>query len=71
MHRHFFLWIEVVQEGNEPLPHYNLCGMHMPSGRLIKYQRMQRCDRKTQMLWRRRYVAIAIQCAESSFSLMG
>ena len=71
MYRHFFSWIEVVQEGNEPLPHYNLCGMHMPSGRLIKYQRMQRCDMNNKMWWRRRDIAIKNRYAEVSFSLTG
>ena len=39
MYRHFFLPIAVVQEGMEPLPCCDLCGLHMPAGRLIKHQR--------------------------------
>ena len=45
--------------------------MHMPTGRIIKHQQTQRCDRKTQMRWQRRDVAIAIQCADAPFSLTG
>ena len=47
MYINFFLRIAVVQEGREPLPLCNLCGMHMPVGCLIKHQRKQRCNRNT------------------------
>ena len=71
MHRHFFLWIEVVQDGKKPLPHCDLCGMHMPEGFMIKRQSTQQCDRNTQMMWQRRDVIIARRCAEASFRLTG
>ena len=41
MYLHFWSQVEVVQEGEEPLPCCNLCGMHMPAGRLIKYPRTE------------------------------
>ena len=71
MWRHFFSRIVVVQEGKEPLTLCNLCGMHMPAGRLIKHHKTQRCDRNTQIRWRRREFAITSRCAEVSFSLTG
>ena len=37
----------------------------------IVHVRTQRCDRNTQIWWRRRDVAITSQCAEASFSLAG
>ena len=37
MLRTFWSQIAVVQEGNEPLPHCDMCGMHMPVGRLVKH----------------------------------
>ena len=45
--------------------------MHMPAGRLIKHRRTARCNKNTQMRWRRRYVAIANKCTEATFSLTG
>ena len=38
MFRHFWSQIAVVQKGKEPLPCFNLCGMHMPAGRIIKHR---------------------------------
>ena len=71
MFQHFFSRIEVVQEGKDPLPRYDLCGIHMPVVQLIKHQRTQRCDRNMQMWWQRRDSAISSQCADSTFSLTG
>ena len=51
MYRHFLSQMAVVQEGREPLPHYNLCGIYMPVGRLVKHQMTQWCVQNTQMLW--------------------
>ena len=45
--------------------------MHMPAGRLIKNRRTERCDKNTQMLWRRRDAAIADKCLEETLSLTG
>ena len=59
----------VVQDGKDPLPRCDLYVMHMPEGRMIKHQRMQRCDRKIQMHWQRKDVLIASRCAEAYFIL--
>ena len=71
MYRHFFSQITVVQEGRESLPRCDLCGMHIPAGRLPKHQRTQRYNHNIQMRWWRRDVAISSRCAEASFSLTG
>ena len=71
MRRNLFARIAVVQEGREPLPRCDLCGMHMPEGLILKHQQTKRSDRNTQMRWRSREVAIASLCAEVSFSLTG
>ena len=71
IYRYFLSRIAVVQKGKDLLPRCDLCGMNMPERRLIKHERTQRCDRNTQMLWRRRDAAIARRCAEASFSLAG
>ena len=45
MYRHFHSRVAMVQEGKEPLPRCIVCGTHIPSGRLINYQRIIQCDR--------------------------
>ena len=47
MYQHFFSQISLLQEGKEPLPHCDLCSMHMPAGQLIKNQQIKRCNRNT------------------------
>ena len=71
MYRHLFSHKVVVQEEMEPMPRCDLFGMHMPSGRLLKHQQTERCDRNTQIRWRRRDAAIASRCKEATFSLTG
>ena len=71
MYMNFYADIVLVLEGRETLPHCNLCGIHMPSGRLLKHQRTNWCDRNMQMRWQKRDVAIASQCREAMFSLTG
>ena len=71
MYRHFLARIKVVQEGREPLPRCDLCGMHIPAGRLLKHQREKRCNRNTQMRWRWKDVAIVSQCEGMTFILTG
>ena len=61
----------VVQEGTEPLPHCDLCGIHMPVVRLIRNRKTALCDRNTQMRWRRWDVAITARCLEAISSLTG
>ena len=65
----FWSHIAVVQERKEPLPHCDLCGMHMPEGQLIKNFRIERCDRNTQMRWWRRDVEIEAKCTGATLSI--
>ena len=71
MYHHFRSKVDLVQEGAELLPCYDLCGMHMPLGRLIKHHRTARCDKNTHIRWWRRDVAIADKCSEATFSRTG
>ena len=71
MYRHFLSQIAVVQEGMEPLPRCDLCGMHMSAGRILKHQRTKWCDRNMHIRWRRKDVAIASRCEGVTFSLTG
>ena len=68
---HFRSKVVVVQEGKELLPRCDMCRMHMPVKRLIRYRRKARCDRNTQMRWRRKDVAVAAKFLEATFSLTG
>ena len=63
--------VAVFQEGKEPLPRCDLCGIHMPVRRLIRHRKTARCNRNTQMRWRRWDVAIAARCLEAKLSLTG
>ena len=50
---------------------FDLCGMHMRAGRLIKHQKTDSCDQNTQMRWRSRDVAIASRCEGAMFNFTG
>ena len=71
MYRPFWSQVAVVQEGKEPLSHCGFFGMHMPAGCLIKHQQTARSDNNTNMMWRRRDVAIAEKCTGATFSITG
>ena len=71
MYHHFWSRVTVVQEGAEPLHCFDFFGMHMPAGRLINHQRIARCDKNTQIWWRRRDVDIVDNFLEATFSLTG
>ena len=69
MHRHFFSKVAVLQVGSEPLPCCNMSVMHMPAGRLIKYRRMDRCFKNTEMRIRFRDIDVVIRCSGVEFRL--
>ena len=69
IYRHFFARILVVKEGREPLPCWDLCGMNIPEGQLLKHQQTQRYERNMQIQWQRRDIAIASRYADAYFSL--
>ena len=71
MYPHFKSKVAVFQGGTEPLPRRDLCGMHMPAGRLIRHRKTARYDKNTQMRWRRWDVAITARFLEATFSLTG
>ena len=66
---HFRSKMAVVQEGTEPLPRCDLCGM--PDGRITSNKKTVRRNKNTQMRWRRRDVAITPRCLDATFSLTG
>ena len=54
-----------------PLPHCNLCRIHMAAGRIIKHRWTEICINNTHMRWRRRDVEIAENFTEETFSPTG
>ena len=46
-----------------------MCGMHIPTGRLIKHWRTARCFKNTNMRLRQKDVEVASWCAEMDFKL--
>ena len=69
MYRIFRSKVAVLQEGKEPLPLCNMCGMHMLARRMIKHQRTARCFNNTDMQLRHRSVEVTSQCLEIELSL--
>ena len=61
--------VAIIQEGPEPLPKCDHCGMHMPADRPIKHIRMARCNKETYMQIRWRDVEMVDICGEMEFRL--
>ena len=61
----------MLQEGSETTPRCDMCGMHMPVGRLIKYWRMACCFKRTEMRLRQKYVEVTSRYADMEFNLEG
>ena len=73
---HFMYWywksnIEIIQEGPEPLPRCDHCGMHMLAARMIRHRRMSRRNNATEMHLGWRDVEMAKRCEEMDFILYG
>ena len=45
MYRHWKSQVLILQEGTPPLPLCSNCGMHMNVAKMIRNQRMDRCNR--------------------------
>ena len=61
----------VLQEGSETLPRCDMCGIHIPEGRLIKNWRMVCFLKNTEKRIRRKDVEVTSQCAEIEINLAG
>ena len=71
MFRHWKLKVAILQEGTEPFPQCDQCGMHMPEARIFKQRQSDKCHKLTEirLLWRD--VGMAERCGEMEFSLEG
>ena len=71
MYINFLLKVTVLQEGRDPLPRCDMCGMHMPAGRLLKHRRRACRFKNTEMRIRHRDVDVASRCLDMEFRLTG
>ena len=58
-----------MQEGTEPLPQCDQCGMHMPTARILKHGQSNKCHKVMERGFRRRDVDMAERYGEMEFSL--
>ena len=59
----------VLQEGRQPLPCCDMCGIHIPVGRMLKYWRTAHCFKNIEIRIRCRDVEVGIQCMEMELIL--
>ena len=71
MFRHWKSKVAILQEGPEPLPLCDQCGMHMQVARLFKQRHSDKFHKSTERRLRQRDVDIAARCGEMEFSLDG
>ena len=69
MYRHWKSKEEILQEGPEPIPRCDQCGMHMPADKLFKNRRTEICNKVTKRQIRWRDVDMEERCADMEFSL--
>ena len=61
--------MEILQEGQEPLPRCDQCGMYMPAARMFKHRRADRCKKATEMRLIQRDVEMEERCRDMEFIL--
>ena len=71
MYQHWKSKMAIMQEGTEPLPPCDRCGMHMPVARIFKHRKSDKCHKATERRLRRRDMEMAERCGEMDFSLEG
>ena len=71
MFRHWKSKVAILQEGPEPLPRCDQCGMHMQAARLFKHRQSYKCHKLTEIRLRRRDVEMAARCGETEFKPHG
>ena len=62
MFRHLKLKVAIFQEGQEPLPWCNQCGVHMQAARLFKHGQSDKCHKSTEIRIWKRDVEMAARC---------
>ena len=71
MYRHWKSKVAIMQEGPEPLPRCDKCGIHMPAARIFKHRHMDNCNKATERRLWRRDMEMSARCGEMEFSMEG
>ena len=71
MFHHWKSKVAILQEGQEPLPGCDQCGMHMQVARIFKHQQSEKCHKLTEIRLRQRDLEMAEKCGGMEFSLDG
>ena len=71
MYWHWNSKVVILQEGMEPLPRCNQCGMHIPEAQQVNKRRMEICEKATEIWITWRDVDIAKRCGDMESSLYG
>ena len=71
MFRNWKSKVSILQEGPEPLPRCDQCGMHMQAVRLFKHRQSDKCHKSTERRLRRRDVEMAARCGEMESNIDG
>ena len=63
LRENFMFWhwkskVAILQEGPEPLPRYDQCGMHMQAARLFKHRKLDKFHKLTERRPRKRDVVM-------------
>ena len=58
-----------MQEGPEPFPWCDQCGIHMLEARLFKHRQLDKCHKATEIRLRRTDVDMSERCGEMEFIL--
>ena len=53
MYRHWKLKVSIMQEGPEPLPRCDQCGMHMTAVNIFNHRQLDKCNKATERILRR------------------
>ena len=68
MYRHWKDQVAILQDIPNPLPWCPNRGMHMTAKKMIRHQRKDMCNRKMEMILRRRDVEVDQKAGEVKFS---
>ena len=71
MLRHWKSKVAILQEGPEPLPWCDQCGMHMMVDKIFKHSQLYKCHKSTEKRFQRRDVDMEERCEEMELSMEG
>ena len=60
-----------MQEGPEPLPRCDQCGMHMTAVNIFNHRQLDKCNKATERILRRIDVEMTARCGQMELILEG